>query len=348
MFKMKFLAFLTLLIVSSSAVLAHAAGPSGSGGGKGVVCRDSSHKIQSVELLDLWESRTLYNRGPKVANQNLAIQVQEALTRLQFAIDMGSATIDGVNYSPSQIFIKLANEKAEMFLHKSQNVQYLNGVTLTLTEDSYEMARPENCAIEQIVNYVDSMDHPLVIVNNELFTKMSVSNQAALIAHEAFYAILRSFGEQNSLRVRRAIGYVFAGYDFPDIKTVLGSEFVLCSGPDSELITEQYSAIYFYKNPRGTIKALPSTLWGLPAIGFFETDDKYTNDFGWPTNDFCSSHTSTGFLALPGLGPVDFTRDISLAMQCTLSGESVRYIFRGSFIPHTTTTQELTCRKVNR
>ena len=46
--------------------LASATGPSSSGGGKGVVCRDTKGKVLSVELLDLWEARAFPGHNERV------------------------------------------------------------------------------------------------------------------------------------------------------------------------------------------------------------------------------------------------------------------------------------------
>lgn len=324
------------------------AGPISSGGGKGVVCRDSQNKILSVELLDLWESRTLYNRKIQISTASLANQVQEALTHLQFALDMGSAFIDGVKYSPPQYFMKLATEQANMFLQGAHNVEYLSGVTLTLTDDSYEVARPEDCPVEQIATYVDSVGNPQIVINKDLFSQMDVTNQAALIVHESFYAILRNmYGEKNSLRARRSVGYVFAGQTFPDINLLLGSNYVLCNVPNSEVITNQYSSLYFYK-VLGKFKVMPSILWGSPAIGFFEIEDKYSSIYN-PMNDKnCGNTYPTVFTDVPGWGPVDFTRSASLAWGCMNNQRSL-YINNGSFVPtNPATTQKLVCHEVKK
>jgi hypothetical protein len=72
-----------------------------------------------------------------------------------------------------------------------------------------ELAEPEDGAIEQIVNYQPSGGP--ILLNQDLFEKMDITNQAALIAHEALYEFMRvHMGEANSLRVRRAVGYVFS------------------------------------------------------------------------------------------------------------------------------------------
>ena len=51
------LALLLVTAFSTSRSIASMQGPGGTGGGKGVVCRTTDGKINSVELLDLWEAK---------------------------------------------------------------------------------------------------------------------------------------------------------------------------------------------------------------------------------------------------------------------------------------------------
>jgi hypothetical protein len=98
-----------------------------------------------------------------------------------------------------------------------------------------ELLRPEDCGIEQIVNY-QPVGAP-ILLNQDLFEKMDLTNQAALIAHEAYYELLRRFaGETTSIRVRRAIGYVFSGHAFEYVPSKLPQlhpkePMIACSAP---------------------------------------------------------------------------------------------------------------------
>ncbi len=65
----------------------------------------------------------------------------------------------------------------------NNNVKWLRGVDLSLTDDSYELAKPDKCEIEQVINYQTS---GRVFINQDLFEKMSLENQTALVLHESF------------------------------------------------------------------------------------------------------------------------------------------------------------------
>ena len=81
-----------------------ARGPISSGGGMGVVCYDSSGKnIESVELLDLWEARKLYDRSIESSELSVKELVLEQLHNLKNAIDSEGLLIGHGNGDPDSI-----------------------------------------------------------------------------------------------------------------------------------------------------------------------------------------------------------------------------------------------------
>ena len=71
-------------------------------------------------------------------------------------------------------------------------IHRLRGVTLKSTEDSFEDAQPEDCAVEQVVTYRDLTNLDQILVNQDLVDAMDNINQAALYLHEGLYKYLRS------------------------------------------------------------------------------------------------------------------------------------------------------------
>lgn len=235
---------LTAGALSSTAVLA--AGTMGGGGGKGVVCRNSSGGIQSVELLDLWEARAIYGRKWSDSGDSVAAQVEHLLDALKNSIDShdmkytsnssdgGSITLQG----PDALKMILRQD-AVRFTNvpgTEEHVHWLVGAKLTPTDDSYEAAIPDLCEIAQLVRYQDGVGNGDVLIDLDLFTKMDSTNQAALIAHEVYYALLRQYGEKSSIRVRRTIGLAVAGYNFSNPGAEIPVTHLSCFGSNRSIL----------------------------------------------------------------------------------------------------------------
>ena len=191
-------------------IVSHA-GVLNGGGGKGIVCRDNAGKTMSVELLDLWEERTIRGQTQLPSTGNVAQDVAQALAKLKFVSQSRISIYDGtqVRCRENDCVASEMQKTADAFLNKSPKVVRLRGVKLIDTKDAMEIAVPADCAVEQIVNY--QPEGGSIVVNEDLYEKMDVLNQAALIVHESLYSYLRHWGnELNSIRVRRAVGAAFS------------------------------------------------------------------------------------------------------------------------------------------
>ncbi len=199
-----------ILSLVFSTVIANAGVKEG-GGGKGVVCRNTEGGIASVETLDLWEARTLYLRSlpTELASEEALIESAIEILKLSFTdLELLRSRSRGVDYLRDRLNEEILHLKSE----DESITRRLRNVTLALTDDSYELARPSaNCHIEQIVTYVD--DNPdgsadgVRYINQDLVEAMSPLSRAALYLHEAVYRILRDrYQEPNSIRVRRLVG----------------------------------------------------------------------------------------------------------------------------------------------
>ena len=290
------------------------------GGGKGVVCRD--HDKVTVRLLDLWESEVLYGKRALPVTGELEHDVETLLLRLRDSYEfkgMGGIGSEPAQYKDQELVLALMRMWASKFYGDSPDVLRLREVTLTLTDDSYELAKPSNCAIEQIVNFQPT---GRILVNQDLFEKMDSLNQAALIAHEAFYSLLRDFAhESNSIRTRRSIGLVSSGYIFAQIPPPIMQAPVTCA---QDVINGDY-VLTLYQNS--------DSVPGHSNLGIYPNLFEGSKLLGIPRWDyqFSFSNWSHFLEALVGgkclenfranirtqlEGPVEFDRDLNLVFSC--------------------------------
>ena len=230
-------------------------GGSDGGGGKGVVCREADGTVKSVELLDLWEARTIYGRQVLPLTGDFETAFRAAAKRLQ-----------NVRFSVSEITgqedIWFRTAQSLLLTRHSAAVHHMRGVSLTLTEDSYEDVRPLEtsfCKVEQIVNFKSAPN--FTYVNDDLFEKMDLANQVALGLHEVYYNDLREyFGEKNSLRTRRAVGYVMTGGEFKPDYHLFNKPYIECSNRNYSPYWFYQSSLYFATDESGLIVAIPSMI----------------------------------------------------------------------------------------
>jgi hypothetical protein len=208
-------------------------GGSDGGGGKGLVCRNADGSVKSIELLDLWESRVIHGR-PALAGKGTPLeQLHAAIARLKNALvfendDAFAATLDWTG----QHILNIAPGGFD-------DVRVVEGAELNLTNDSFEDLKPletSDCQIEQLVIYKTYPSASVILVNKKLIDKMDVTNRVALALHEAFYKYLRDgSAETNSLRTRRAIGYVMSGGSFESYTDKYQQPYIECTNRNLNL-----------------------------------------------------------------------------------------------------------------
>lgn len=232
---MKIIAALSLACSLLLGSPASAAGVGSTGGGKAIVCRDHRNRIKSVEVLDLWEARELH--GLKIPSSKEPVEKQidtavELLKNVTYYPIVESSGPDGQSKTwrgPEALAHDLRGITA-LFTEIASGVVRLHGKKLKLTDDSLEEAYPNGCQPEQVVIFHDQRGGlPNVLVNQDLVDRMDAQNRAALYVHEALYHVLRRLdGEENSLRVRRAVGLAFSGHAFKKIQDVFPDDLVAC------------------------------------------------------------------------------------------------------------------------
>lgn len=284
------------------------------GGGKGIVCNGAN-----VELLDLWESRTLFGRTLETQTGDLAKDVDAALGRLKnsFVSQMNGQINHEVYYGQDFLLAEL-RYNADLLLKPNPLLKKLHGVQLTLTDDSFELARPVDCPVEQLVNY---QPDGTILLNADLYEKMDEANQAALIVHEAMYATLRSFfSEHSSIRARRAVGLVFSGETFQLYNPEINKYHAICSSTDDTgLALSRIDFVDETIENRKMVRLIPRRIDGAELMGLQGPSGAIGFNHMTAKNMIrgqCADTDGVGVLEDRLTGPVEYDRRIRLILNC--------------------------------
>lgn len=328
------------------------AGPNDSGGGKGVVCRTKNGAVESVELLDLWEARELYERKIVYSNEAIEQQIDEGIERLKNVIvyPYYRGFANGKTVSGAEALAYSLRETAIPINSKNWGtVKRLRGIRLTQTPDSYEDAIPDQCQIEQLIQYKDvgmGGGSSQAFMNQDLVDRMDLTNQAALALHEALYAELRKFGEKTSIRTRRAVGYVMSGQSFKSLDSFLKETHITCEskGRPTEFGDATPTRIHYVKQPNGLVNILPEKVAGILMMGFEQMnsgspdsiEEKYKQVIGGGIGQGTGLSTS----------PVDF--DLSAMTFAKGKGNATIQLVRTASGAATPVTDNLRCKLVKK
>lgn len=150
------------------------AGYGAGNGGMAVVCRDKDQNILSAELYDLWEGRENGLTIP-TTSESVENQITLALNKL------GRNATEG-----AYRLVKNNVENLKGAYKKIPSDRFLN--------DTGDASLPptgiKGCHPEQVANF---QSESKILVNDEIFSKMDETSQAALEIHEAIYKIARVF-----------------------------------------------------------------------------------------------------------------------------------------------------------
>ena len=161
-----------------------------------------------------------------------------------------------------------------------------------------------------------------IFVNQDLLEKLSPTNQAALILHEALYRRLRDSWEPNSIRTRRSVGYVFAGLSFPNPATTLEKDNLACYHPKMDA-TRPY--LYLFPEKDGSsLKAIRVFTGKMRYnLGYFPSDAEVSSGID-PTNwkkmfsdEACAADPNySRDVLIRGSGPADYDDSSALFLRC--------------------------------
>lgn len=245
---MNFDSILVFGVNSLAAILCAAsafAGSATSGGGGAIVCRDSSGKIQSARLLDLWEGEWDGFSIPK-SGKSVEEQVQNALARLE-------------QFNP-----KLAEDVREELASVEKNMRVLpKGVVLPSISDAYNELSSKDCNLETLAHYNDTKE--LLYVSFEIHSAISKTDRAALMMHEAVYRSFRKAAkESDSRRVRAITARLFSDrhWESPLRKAKFGEIAFKC---EVDGFFKRTSTAYLFLNrEQGTV-----AVQVLEALGYY-------------------------------------------------------------------------------
>jgi hypothetical protein len=241
------------------------AGAISGGGGKSVVCRDANHKIQTAELLDLFEGRIMYGRKIVYSADGVEKQLATAFgkTVLNHQMQYDQTALD------IQAHLRMLPPS----------------ISLLPVDDAVEVIVPVGCALEQLVNYVN---HDAILVSQEIWDQLNETNRAAALAHEAFYKNEReNYGATDSRRSRNVISELFSDHGaFEDPQAGVPQDAYSCQG-STDLQNGESDDFYFYLYPyQGGLRLQFTRLANEDKL------TKTTADIGLPSFPFAGNYPS--------------------------------------------------------
>lgn len=213
--KIKPFTTLTIIALTTFTSVESFAGDRVGNGGDVVVCKDFFGRTESVELLDLFESKILKRKFNYITNTHSKRYYQIVQQRLKY--------LDRFVKSDK---IKQLHEITDLISANTYEFDRLNerdrkgNVLFTEDDlvdidDSLHSFLPRNCKVEQIAIRISNpiLGDPEYIINKGLWRQLDELNKAALIIHEAVYKVMQA---KDSRKVRYFTQALFLD-DFKDI-----------------------------------------------------------------------------------------------------------------------------------
>lgn len=163
-------------------------------GGNAVICKGG----EDVQLLDLYEAKILRNvdLDPNIKGMNAVKVAKERLNLLE-------------KLDPKSLKVFLANLD-----HLQKDIHYEDEIQLRPIDDSEHPFIPKDpgCEVRQlaILRKRPLPGEKRVLVNNTIWKKMSVVQQAGLLLHESIYERLALLGETDSTKARYLVSYLMS------------------------------------------------------------------------------------------------------------------------------------------
>lgn len=217
---------------------ATALGPSSSGGGMAVVCRDANGGVSSAELLDVYEAKN--TSGLSV------MQPSGALLEDSYRLAKNTYHLQGY---PMVLTRKEVERNLQNFfaivrwLPEAESLPFLadHGKTIAL---------PLGCNLEQLAIFYDSSYQ--VEIDKEIWLSLDSLNQAALVSHEMFYQWERKFREMTSESTRSYIRQIVSTAGFTPVKAGADQAELSCSAHSGPLHSPVISSFYLHKKDNGS------------------------------------------------------------------------------------------------
>lgn len=210
---------------NSKSVFTQSLGPSISGGGDAVVCYDKKGNIKSAELFDLYEGQVLndYNYDAERAS-DLSLEAWIGV----FKDRMGKMVYhEELQTTLEVIYLNTVNPTGHNFI-KNSKIQEVN-------DESLVIVPPAGCSLVQLARY---LSHSKVLIQKEIWDKLSVFDQASLIVHETFYIKDRLLNETKDSRYARYLTSTFVEEENDKdigINLPKSDEMLICEGSTEPL-----------------------------------------------------------------------------------------------------------------
>jgi hypothetical protein len=182
----KMMTFLATLTLSSTMAFASEGGVGN--GGVSVVCRDKADRIESAQILDIYEGEVRFG---KKYERELDPDAVVELVQLKL-----------VNYPGF-----LSSFREELAKVKAMMLYIPVGNDLAPTNDAFPVIMRSGCKFEQLANYTDDGD---LLVSQEIYNELANVDRAALLVHEVVYSLFRKGNAKDSRQARKLTAELLA------------------------------------------------------------------------------------------------------------------------------------------
>lgn len=192
---MKALLIGLLFLTANAHARIHFRGPSTGGGGFIVFCPATPYTAVSVELVDLYEARSVLGFTLARASGDVAADYIDAVHRIHQYQGESGPTNDRLRENLRRFF---------------EATDFIDDVSKLPPADDLGIrpSIPPQCMFRQIA-YFDDVTQRITIVK-ELWDKMDSLNQAALVQHEVSYRTFRQLSDFTSRYSRRMVAHAYA------------------------------------------------------------------------------------------------------------------------------------------
>jgi hypothetical protein len=167
------------------------------GGGQGVRCKKND--ITTLETLDLYEAKKVYNLS-LVKSENDQDKALDLLTSVFTRHFWNPSTIRMPEYKKT--FRQTVAE------HWFKNIRFIGAnQKLKLVADAHPVLIEEGCEPVQIAVYYDES---ILLIDKSLWDELDWTNKIALLAHELVYFSDRQNGAADSTSARKLVGQLFS------------------------------------------------------------------------------------------------------------------------------------------
>lgn len=265
-----------VFLCSISIVPAYAGGFETGNGGGGVVCRTPSGSVESVELFDVYEGRTLRRQGVDLGAVSLSVdeKVEMAMKRLE-------------RLSP----LRAALYRQEYGTFFSETL-FLKGSQLVLIPDADPVAMPAGCAIEQLaVQRVPLFpEDKRYVIDQDLWDRLDSDGKAGLILHELIYREAIQYGHTKSV-FARYLNMKLLSNEIENVRTDEDFYHLLANVRFAQSDFNGISVVIYYCDPSQEVKSFCPASNGRTSADAIAADIQFQDHKVAAGRVFLSAHS---------------------------------------------------------